>query len=125
MNRFRGTSSRCIRLSMHLLPLPDGAVKKNRLLFSSRCIRLSMHHLPLPDGRGSVSSIKHLRSRDRKGAVNGAGDASAFECAKNNSIFFHRPVRERQTVPGIRKQFDFFTTRDRKGAAKGVREVAR
>jgi general secretion pathway protein K len=92
-------SSRFIRFSMHLLPLPYGSVKKSgccsrgalfafrcafyRFLtvaapFSSRSTRLSMHLLPLPHGRGSVSSIKHVRSRDRKGAVNGAGDASGF-----------------------------------------------
>src|SRR6185437_4019248 len=38
-----------------------------------------MHLLPLPDGRGSVSRINYIRSRDRKGAVKGAGDANGFE----------------------------------------------
>jgi hypothetical protein len=51
-------------------------------LFSSRSIRLSMHLLPLPHGHGSVSGINYIPSRDRKGAVKGAGDARAFECRK-------------------------------------------
>jgi len=39
----------------------------------------------------------------REGAANGAGNASAFECGKKAiRYFFSKPVRERQTVPGMR-----------------------
>src|SRR6185437_3134592 len=50
-----------------------------------------MHLLPLPNGRGSVSRMKYIRSRDRKGAVIGAGDSSAFERGnKPFNIFISR-----------------------------------
>src|SRR6185437_13974615 len=119
-----------IRLPIHLLPLPDGFVKKSgccsrrapfafrytfyrfltvaaplaesitygavtvrdcekiRLLFSSRSIRVSTHRLPLHYGHGSVSRINYIRSRDRKGAVKGAGNAGGFECAKKEIRYF-------------------------------------
>jgi hypothetical protein len=41
-----------------------------------------------PDGHGSVSRMNYIRSRDREGAVKGAGDASAFECGKEAIRYF-------------------------------------
>src|SRR6185437_7792474 len=52
-----------------------------------------MHLLPLPNGRGSVSRIKYIRSRDRKGAVKGAGDSSASLSPLTNPSATSQPRR--------------------------------
>ena len=117
--------------------------EKIRLLFSSRPMRLSMHLLPLPYGRGSVSSINYIRSRDREGAVKGAGNASAFERGKKairyffasphgrgsekfRLLFSSRSIRfSMHLLPlphgrGSVSSINHMRSRDREGAVKGA-----
>jgi len=84
--------------------------------FSSRCIRFSMHLLPLRYGRGSVSGSNNLRSRDRKGAVNGAGDLSAFLTRHKSDFDFSTDPHGRGSVRSSRR----FRRRDRGSALLAV-----